>query len=183
MTEIRLELFSDRKPSGMKRTKRLAPGGPIKRSKPMNKVSTQKQREQSKAAKLLYCDSFGVPFADVRKWLWGRTADWKTAYPIKKPPKNPAVCRLMHELSWVHNKQNCWLCGIWSRDLQAHHVVSRWDFHGNICMCCPECHERVQHAPAELPGVLRAMQKNNQFLSWVHLIRARGSHFEFETLD
>lgn len=154
----------------------------MKRTSLTRKTPMPRMKSTTKAKRAtLWCDSFGVPFGDVRKWLWGRTADWSTAYPIKEPAKNRDVCQMMHILhGWPGSV--CWLCNA-APVAEAHHFVSRWDFPGNICMVCRECHERVQHAPAELPGVLRAMQKHNQFLSWVHLVRARGSHLPFDTLD
>lgn len=167
----------------------LKRGGELKRSKPMNKVSTQKRRSQAKAAKLLYCDSFGTPFGDAQRFMAKLPS--KLWFPMK-PLKRPEVLRFMHEQAGepamdmvTHERTTfgkCWLSGDFGY-LTAHHVVSRWDFAGNILMCNWHEHERIQHNQDALPEVLRALVKHNPFVSWIHLIRARGSLFPFTTLD
>ncbi len=168
---------------------------PLKRTKPMNKVSTQKRRVQKKSAKLLYCDSFGVAFGDAQKFMRSiPVSRWVELFPIHDK-KRPEVLRFMHANAgepafdtsggdW-QTFGKCWLCpkDDTQKVLQLHHVISRFDFYGNCLMCCREDHERVQHAPEHLPEVLRALVTHNPFVSWLHLIRCRGSLFPFDSLD
>ena len=120
----------------------------------------------------LYVDGFGVAFADSR---W---AAFEPKFRMRRTP-NLEVCRFMHN----HVFGVCWICERMPIQ-EAHHVVSRWDFLGNICMVCRPCHERVQHSPKALPEVLRACWKHNRLhLSWVHLVRCRGRWFPFDSLD
>ena len=165
---------------------------PLKRTKPMNKVSTQKRRVQKKAAKLLYCDSFGVAFGDAQKFMRSiPVSEWGTRFPIHDK-KRPEVLRFMHEQSgepeFMGDREGqrtwgrCWLSGD-QGILTLHHVVSRFDFAGNCLMCLQSEHERIQHNTEALPEVLRALVTHNPFVSWLHLIRCRGSLFPFDSLD
>lgn len=151
------------------------------RAKPINQRA--KVGRKRKLSKLVYRDSFGVSFADSRLWLPERTRDWPAQRPFKLLPNN-AVCSFAHRQFDGEAIVRCWLCGEAFIGLEAHHVVSRYDFIGNICMCCTGCHQRVQHNESALPEVLRACWKNNKlYFSWVFLVRARGSWWGFDSLD
>ncbi len=156
----------------------------------MNKVSQKRRTKATTSA--LFCDAFGVPFVDAQKWFQGMAVShWPNRYPMKFYP-DPSVCQFMHRQAGeayldvnTRNEETfgtCWLCGE-QKILTAHHVVSKYDALGNICMCCWSCHAEVQHATDRMPDVLRALWKHNRFVSWVHIIRARGSMFPFDSLD
>jgi hypothetical protein len=157
---------------------------PILRTKGVNKRANKTAKRRD--AKLLYRDSFGVGFLESRRWLNAPSGQWSSLFPFKLLP-NPAVCRLAHRLAHGEDEYGrCWLCpqGAPEVELEAHHVVPRFDFIGNICMCCAKDHRRVQDNPEALREVLLACWKNNKLcFSWVFLVRARGSWWPFDDLD
>lgn len=130
-------------------------------------------REKSLAEKL-YIDGFGVAFSD------SRAAAFSDKLRMRRTEMPSGVCSFMHN---YRGFGCCWICET-HPIAEAHHVVSRWDFVSNICMVCRECHERIQHNNRALPEVLRACWKHNRLLlSWVHIVRARGKWFWFDSLD
>lgn len=156
-------------------------------SMPPRKIPMRKQAktgDKKRRAKLVYRDSFGVSFLESKRWLDAPARAWKTLFPFTLLA-NDEVCNTAHRWNTDENGfETCWLCGDERLDIEAHHVVPRYDFIGNVCMACPKCHKRVQDNPAALREVLLACWKNNKLcFSWVFLVRARGSWWPFDDLD